>query len=130
MSRKRLPVWNCFLEQCFQKTCRQSEYVESSKKIYIFSNCLVSSKLNFALPMLLEYATYPLARRGYGDLGSFPSAISCQRFPFAGSVLSRQVLRALCLTHLYLEKCMVHRFHRMLVIACSWASSRSALQVF
>jgi hypothetical protein len=66
--------------------------------------------------MLLECATYPLARRGYVDLGSFPSVILYQRFAFAGPVLSRQVLQALCLTHLYLEKCMVHRFHRMLVI--------------
>ena len=126
----------------FPKNMQTIRICRSSKKIYIFFNCLVSSKLNLGPFMLLEYATYPLLlARGYVDLSSFPSVIQCQRFPSAlqqhflssftwfSKQRPGQVLRALCPTHLYLEKCMVHRFHRMLVIGCSWASSRSALQV-
>jgi hypothetical protein len=69
----------------FPKNMQTIRICRSSKKIYIFFNCLVSAKLNLDLFMLLEYAKYPLASRGYVDLGSFPSVIQCQRFPFAGS---------------------------------------------
>src|SRR5579875_3153840 len=67
----------------FPKNMQTIRICRSSKKIYIFFNCLVSSKLNLGPFMLLEYATYPLARRGYVDLGFFPSVIQCQRFPCA-----------------------------------------------